>query len=134
MSLTIAAPAQALATAVTTFAITFKQNGNAAAIVARANAALIVGQAMQSGNLATVAAAVQSAVGVQNLEPGYVLALSSLGNILLTEMQALQALIQATPLASELQQAIEADVAAGMIAAANAEIAKWTPLIPPAAK
>lgn len=134
MSITIQAPAQALATAITTFAITFNQKGNAAAIVGRANAALIVGQALASGNLATVAAAVQTAVNIQGLEPGYALALQSLGNLLITEMQALLAIQQATPLVSELTQAVESDVSAGMIAAANAEIAKWTPLIPPAAK
>lgn len=128
MSLTIQPFEQVVAETLTTWAIVGGQKGNAAAITARANAALAVAStigSLASGNVTAAATALQAAVTTAGLEPGFALALQSLLGIVSAQAQAIQTAASAIPLAGEVLSAIDNNIVAGMTAAANAELAKY---------
>jgi hypothetical protein len=119
---------QASAEFLTTLAVTLGQAGNAQKILGRAQAAFVVGQGLQaiaSGNLAQAATLLQSASAIANLEPGFALALNGLLSWVLVQAQAMQALAAGVPLVSSAIAAIGNNIAAGVTAAANAEITRY---------
>jgi hypothetical protein len=128
MSLSVVPFEQAAAEALTGLAITGGQAGNAASIVKRANTALAVAQAVQqlaAGNAAPAIAAIQTILANSSMDPGVALAVQGLFAIGQQQLQLVQSFGNLIPLAGATAEAVANNVAAGITAAANAEIAKY---------
>jgi hypothetical protein len=127
---------QLIATALAGEIISGGQNGNAANIVKRANTALAVGTAVSQlgqGNAAPGVQALGVALASSNLDPGVSLAVQGLFGIASQQAELIAELNKAIPALSSQATTLIANVAAGVIAAANAEIAKYGTPAPAAA-
>lgn len=128
MSLTIKPFEQLAAEAITGLIITGGQKGNATNIVKRATTALAVSTAftdIASGNAAAGVAALQAAVSNSSLDPGVGLAVQGLFGIAAQQLSLASTLNNALPIFGASAEAVATNVAAGVTAAANAEIAKY---------
>jgi hypothetical protein len=129
-SLTITPFEQASATALTGLYCIIGAKGVPATILKRANTALAVGNALATlatGDVASASAAILAAVqNNPNLDPAIALAIKSALQVELTQWQAFAAIEEALPfsIAPDIETAI-GNFAKGVIAGANAEIAKY---------
>lgn len=119
---------QAAAEAITGLIVTGGQKGDAAKIVKRAQTALAVATAvtgLASGDPAPAIAALQAVLSNANMDPGVALAVQGLFSIGQQQLQLSATLGKLIPLAGATAEAVATNVAAGITAAANAEIAKY---------
>jgi hypothetical protein len=125
-----------IASAITGEIISGGQKGNAASIVKRANTALAVATALQQfaeGNAAPGIAALGAALGSSDLDPGVSLAVHGLFALLGQQTALLASINSAIPGLGTVATTVSENVITGIIAAANAEIAKYgTPAAPAA--
>ena len=118
------------AEALTGFIIALGQKGDAAKIIARANAALLVvgaGNQFLAGNPTGGIAALGSAVKLENVDPGVALALQTALSLVAQQGAVLASLASAIPGVGSISEGILQNVLAGAEAAANAEIAHYSP-------
>jgi hypothetical protein len=128
MNLSIQPFESLIASAITGEIISGGQNGNAANIVKRANTALQVATAFQqlsAGNAAPGVQALSAALSSSELDPGVALAVQGVFGIAGQQSALISAINSAIPGLSAVPTAIIANVTAGIVAAANAEIAKY---------
>lgn len=128
MSITIVPFEQANAEFLTGIYCTVGAKGDAATITKRAQTALAVANALSdlaTGNIAAASATILASVQSANLDPAMALALSNALQVLFVQWQALQAVNALVPLLSASADALISNFAAGVTAAANAELAKY---------
>jgi hypothetical protein len=121
---------QAAAEAITGLIVSAGQGGNAANITKRANTALAVAAAMTqlaTGNAAPAIAAIQGILANSSMDPGVALAVQGLFQIGQQQLTLSASLGNLIPLVATTAEAVITNVAAGVTAAANAEIAKYAP-------
>ena len=118
-------------TLLTGLTCTIGAKGVAATIVSRANTALSVAAALQelgSGNVAGASAAILALLqNSSNLDPAIALALNNFLQVEVLKWQALQGMAALVPFLSTSIEAVITNFAAGIVAGANAEIAKYPP-------
>ena len=119
---------QAAAEAATGLIITGGQKGNATAIVKRAQTALAVGTALQglaAGNSAPAISALQAVLQSASFDPGVALAVQGLVTLGQQQLALVNQLGSLIPLAGLTAEAVATNIAAGVIAAANAELKRY---------
>jgi hypothetical protein len=107
--------------------ISWGQKGNGPAIVKRANTALAVvaaGNALLAGNSAQGVQLFSSALQSSDLDPGVATAIQGLFSIGAQQL-GLIATVNGVTAAGQLAETVATNIAAGITAAANAEIAKY---------
>lgn len=119
---------QATATLLAGIIIPEGQGGNAVNIVKRANSALAAAAAINSvssGDAAGGLAAITTALNNSNLDPAVVLALQNLLVLGLQQVSLAKSIASVIPILGVTATAVLGNLAAGITAAANAEIAKY---------
>lgn len=110
------------------------QSGDGPAILKRAQTALAVGESvagLAEGNASAGIAALSAALANSDLDPAVILGLQSLVALGLQQAQIVVQLKGAVPLFGAQATEVLENVSAGIIAAANADIAKYTPAAKP---
>lgn len=128
MSLTIKPFEQLIAEALTGEIITGGQKGNAAAIVKRANTALAIAQgvaAISAGNAGPGVASIGAALASSQLDAGVALAINGLIAIAGQQVELFATINAALPMLGTVATSVIANVTAGIISAATAELAKY---------
>ena len=118
--------AEALAGAI----ISGGQKGNGPAIIKRAQTALAIASGFQQlaqGNAAPGVAAIQTALTNADLDPGVALAINGVFSIGAQQASLLASINAMIPGLGTVALTISENVATGVISAANAEIAHYTP-------
>jgi hypothetical protein len=122
MNLSIQPFESLIASAITGEIISGGQNGNAANIVLQVATAF---QQLSAGNAAPGVQALSAALSSSELDPGVALAVQGVFGIAGQQSALISAINSAIPGLSAVPTAIIANVTAGIVAAANAEIAKY---------
>ena len=128
MSLSIQPFESLLASAITGLIITGGQKGVAASIVKRANTALAIGNALSSleqGNSAPAIGALQGVINNSDLDPGVAVAVKGAFTLISQQSALLASINGAIPGLGTVEATVAANISAGIVAAANAEIAKY---------
>lgn len=120
---------QSAGTLLTGLVCTINAKGSAVTIVSRANTSLAVAAALQelgSGNVAGASAAILALLQNNvNLDPAIALALNNFLQVEVLKWQALQGMASLIPFLSTSIEAVVTNFAVGIVAGANAEIAKY---------
>lgn len=106
------------------------QKGDSVAILKRANTALAVSQglsALAQGNATPGIAALESVLADQNLDPAVSASLTQAINLIIQQVSFVSLINSAIPLVGATAEIIAQNIADGVTAAANAEIAKYGP-------
>jgi len=120
------------ATGITGLLITLGAKGLPATLVKRANAYLTVANAIQAaetGSVTSLIGTLTTVISTSDLDPAEGLALTGLLTAIVNQLALAQSLTGATLLGQALSGFLN-NLAAGMAAGANAEIAKYGPLAP----